>query len=112
MVAGIKDAADDAQAKAEEAQANVNEAKEKAAEAEKKVNDAVDKANQAKDAVQTVKDPDAVFVVAGYEAMQKARFCNSLLKKHLTKEVLDELKLKRTKQFNSSLRDVIQSGMA
>uniref|UniRef100_A0A915HUL1 arginine kinase n=1 Tax=Romanomermis culicivorax TaxID=13658 RepID=A0A915HUL1_ROMCU len=45
----------------------------------------------------------------GYAILQRATDCKSLLKKHLTKEVLDTLKTKNT-SFGSTLWDVIQSG--
>ncbi|VDD95928.1 unnamed protein product [Enterobius vermicularis] len=45
-----------------------------------------------------------------YEKLQKASECNSLLKKYLTKEVLDQIKYKRTK-LGASLYDVIRSGV-
>ncbi|KAI6173315.1 Arginine kinase [Aphelenchoides besseyi] len=47
----------------------------------------------------------------GYKKLQEAKDCHSLLKKHLTREVVDQLKDKRTK-LGSTLWDVIQSGVA
>ncbi|KHN76773.1 putative arginine kinase F46H5.3 [Toxocara canis] len=47
----------------------------------------------------------------GYKKLQDAKDCHSLLKKYLTKEVLDELKTKKTK-LGATLLDVIQSGVA
>uniref|UniRef100_A0AC35TN06 Arginine kinase n=1 Tax=Rhabditophanes sp. KR3021 TaxID=114890 RepID=A0AC35TN06_9BILA len=45
-----------------------------------------------------------------YKKLQDAENCNSLLKKHLTKEVVDKLKYRRTK-LGASLYDVIRSGV-
>ncbi|VDN30992.1 unnamed protein product [Gongylonema pulchrum] len=45
----------------------------------------------------------------GYKKLQEASDCHSLLKKHLSKEVVDELKNKKTK-LGATLLDVIQSG--
>ena len=50
-------------------------------------------------------------MVAGFEKLKGDPECKSLLKKHLTKEVLDDLKGKKTTSFKSSLKDVIQSGV-
>jgi len=47
----------------------------------------------------------------GFETLQKANDCHSLVKKYLTKPVLDELKDKKTK-LGATLLDVIQSGVA
>lgn len=47
----------------------------------------------------------------GYAKLQGAAECKSLLKKHLTKEVVDQLKDKKTK-LGATLLDVIQSGVA
>lgn len=47
----------------------------------------------------------------GYQKLQNAPECHSLLKKYLTKEVVDQLKDKRTK-LGATLLDVIQSGVA
>jgi hypothetical protein len=41
---------------------------------------------------------------------QNAKDCHSLLKKYLTKDVVDQLKTKKTK-LGATLLDVIQSGM-
>ncbi|TMS33903.1 hypothetical protein L596_001591 [Steinernema carpocapsae] len=46
----------------------------------------------------------------GFEKLQEATECHSLLKKYLTKEVVDELKEKRT-VLGATLLDVIQSGV-
>jgi len=46
----------------------------------------------------------------GYKTLQASAECKSLLKKHLTKEVMDELKTKKTK-MGASLMDVIRSGV-
>uniref|UniRef100_A0A914HHK5 arginine kinase n=1 Tax=Globodera rostochiensis TaxID=31243 RepID=A0A914HHK5_GLORO len=48
---------------------------------------------------------------AAFKKLQAAPNCESLLKKHLTKEVVDACKDKRTK-LGSTLLDVIQSGVA
>eukprot|EP00080_Pristionchus_pacificus_P000981 PDM61001.1 hypothetical protein PRIPAC_54807 [Pristionchus pacificus] len=45
----------------------------------------------------------------GYAKLQGAKDCHSLLKKYLTKEVVDQLKDKKTK-LGATLLDVIQSG--
>ncbi|TMS36974.1 hypothetical protein L596_004014 [Steinernema carpocapsae] len=45
-----------------------------------------------------------------YEKLKNASDCHSLLKKHLTKDVVDELKHKKTK-LGATLYDVIQSGV-
>ena len=37
--------------------------------------------------------------------------CESLLRKALTDEVLEEIKTRKTSSFNSTLKDVIQSGV-
>jgi protein-arginine kinase len=47
----------------------------------------------------------------GYKKLQEAKDCKSLLKKYLTREVVDQLKDKRTK-LGATLLDVIQSGVA
>ena len=51
---------------------------------------------------------DVEYVVEGYERLQIEPSCHSLLKKHLTREVLNQLKDLATASFRSSLRDVIQ----
>ncbi|KAK0397419.1 hypothetical protein QR680_002118 [Steinernema hermaphroditum] len=45
-----------------------------------------------------------------YKKLSEAKDCKSLLKKHLTKEVVDELKHRKTK-MGASLYDVIRSGV-
>ena len=45
----------------------------------------------------------------GFQKLQDSSDCHSLLKKHLTREVLDQLKGKKTEQFGSTLKDVVQS---
>ena len=47
---------------------------------------------------------------AGFQKLQDAEECKSLLKKYLTEDVYNELKDKSTPSFNSTLLDVIQSG--
>jgi hypothetical protein len=47
----------------------------------------------------------------GYAKLQASAECKSLLKKHLTKEVMDQLKTKKTK-MGATLWDVIRSGVA
>ncbi|CAD5235313.1 unnamed protein product [Bursaphelenchus xylophilus] len=47
----------------------------------------------------------------GFEKLQAAADCKSLLKKHLTKEVVQKLRSKKTK-LGATLLDVIQSGVA
>jgi hypothetical protein len=47
----------------------------------------------------------------GYKKLQSSPECKSLLKKYLTREVVDQLKDKRTK-LGATLLDVIQSGVA
>jgi protein-arginine kinase len=46
----------------------------------------------------------------GYKTLQGAKDCHSLLKKYLTKDVVDKLKAKKTK-LGATLWDVIQSGV-
>ncbi|KAK6045604.1 ATP:guanido phosphotransferase protein [Cooperia oncophora] len=46
----------------------------------------------------------------GYAKLQAAQDCKSLLKKHLTKAVVDKLKRKKTR-LGATLLDVIQSGV-
>ncbi|KJH49078.1 arginine kinase [Dictyocaulus viviparus] len=46
----------------------------------------------------------------GFAKLQGAADCNSLLKKHLTKAVVDKLKAKKTR-LGATLLDVIQSGV-
>lgn len=50
-------------------------------------------------------------IEAGYKKLQEAKDCHSLLKKYLTKEVVDQCKDKKTK-LGATLWDVIQSGVA
>ncbi|CAJ0935337.1 unnamed protein product, partial [Mesorhabditis belari] len=47
----------------------------------------------------------------GYNKLQAASDCHSLLKKHLTRDVVDSLKDRKTK-LGANLLDVIQSGVA
>jgi len=47
----------------------------------------------------------------GYAKLQASKECHSLLKKHLSKQVVDQLKDKKTK-LGATLLDVIQSGVA
>lgn len=47
---------------------------------------------------------------AGFRKLQDAKGCKSLLKKHLTKEVFDQLKNRKT-AMGATLLDVIQSGV-
>jgi len=49
---------------------------------------------------------------AGWAKMQESAECKSLLKKFLTREVLDKLKTVTTASFGCTLLDVVQSGMA
>ncbi|XP_059086405.1 arginine kinase-like isoform X1 [Tigriopus californicus] len=58
-----------------------------------------------------VNPSDITYVDQGFKALQEAEDCQSLLKKHLTKEILDELKILKTRTFGSTLKDVIQSGI-
>ena len=46
---------------------------------------------------------------AGFQKLQAATDCKSLLRKYLTKEVFDQLKDKKT-SLGATLLDVIQSG--
>ena len=46
---------------------------------------------------------------AGFQKLQEATDCKSLLKKFLTREVFDKLKDVKT-SFGSTLLDVVQSG--
>ena len=54
---------------------------------------------------QAVKDK----LEAGYKKLQDSAECHSLLKKYLTRDVLDKLKDKKT-GMGASLLDVVQSG--
>jgi creatine kinase len=47
---------------------------------------------------------------AGFQKLQNAKDCHSLLKKYLTPEVFDNLKTRKT-QLGATLLDVIQSGV-
>jgi len=47
---------------------------------------------------------------AGFQKLQEATNCKSLLKKHLTREIFDKIKDLKT-SFGSTLLDVIQSGV-
>lgn len=47
---------------------------------------------------------------SGFRRLQEAKGCKSLLKKHLTREVFDKLKNKKT-AMGATLLDVIQSGV-
>lgn len=46
---------------------------------------------------------------AGFQKLQNAKDCHSLLKKYLTKDVFDQLKGKQT-GMGATLLDVVQSG--
>jgi len=50
-------------------------------------------------------------VEAGYKKLQEAKDCHSLLKKYLSREVVDQCKGRKTK-LGATLLDVIQSGVA
>jgi hypothetical protein len=57
-------------------------------------------------------NPDVVKKIEdGFAKLQAAKDCHSLVKKYLTKEVVDQCKDKKTK-LGSNLLDVIQSGVA
>ena len=56
-------------------------------------------------------DPDVEYVISAFEKLQSDAQCQSLLKRCLTNEILDQLKEKRTESHGSCLRDVIQSGV-
>ena len=57
-------------------------------------------------------DPEVVKKIEeGYAKLQASPDCHSLLKKYLTKDVMDKLKDKKTK-LGATLLDVIQSGVA
>jgi len=56
-------------------------------------------------------EEDIEYCEKGFEKVQADSDGHSLLKKHLSKDVLDSLKAKKTTSFNSCLRDVIQSGV-
>ena len=58
-----------------------------------------------------VKPEDVEYCENGFKKLQGDDNCHSLLKKHLTQNVLDDLKNKKTSTFNSTMRDVIQSGV-
>ncbi|KAH8611218.1 ATP guanido phosphotransferase N terminal domain [Trypanosoma vivax] len=56
--------------------------------------------------------PDVIAKLdAAFSKLQNASDCNSLLKKHLTKNVFEEIKGRKTK-LGATLLDVIQSGVA
>lgn len=48
-------------------------------------------------------------IEAGYEKLQNAKDCHSLLKKHFTKDVMEACKARKSK-LGATLLDVIQSG--
>lgn len=57
-------------------------------------------------------EPEVVAKIEeGYKKLQEAQDCHSLLKKYLTREVVDQCKDKKTK-LGATLLDVIQSGVA
>lgn len=58
-----------------------------------------------------VSDENIEYCEKGFEKLQGDAECHSLLKKHLSKDVLDSLKAKKTSSFNSCMRDIIQSGV-
>ena len=55
-------------------------------------------------------DPDVKYLEEGMERLREDDSCHSLLKKHLTRDVLDKLIGKKTESHKSTLRDVVQSG--
>lgn len=62
--------------------------------------------------LQALKMVDAAVIEkleAGFTRLQESASCKSLLKKYLTREVLDKLKDRKT-GFGSTLLDVVQSG--
>ncbi|CAG0889951.1 unnamed protein product [Cyprideis torosa] len=60
---------------------------------------------------QKMTDPEILKKLeAGYNKLANAKDCHSLLKKHLTKDVLDKLKTRKT-ELGATLLDVIQSGV-
>ena len=54
---------------------------------------------------------DIEYCERGLAKLQGDADCHSLLKKHFSADVLEELKGKKTPRFKSNLRDVIQSGV-
>jgi len=56
-------------------------------------------------------DEHVEYCEKGFEKLQGDGECHSLLKKHLSRDVLDSLKAEKTSSFNSCLKDVIQSGV-
>ena len=58
-----------------------------------------------------VSTEDIQYCEDGLNKLQADPDCHSLLKKHFSKDVLEELKCKRTERFHSNLRSVIQSGV-
>ncbi|XP_018494769.1 arginine kinase [Galendromus occidentalis] len=60
-----------------------------------------------KDVPQDVKDK----LIAGYQKLQSSPQCKSLLKKYLTKDVLEKLQ-NRSTNMGATLLDVVQSGFA
>uniref|UniRef100_A0A0N5AFF9 arginine kinase n=1 Tax=Syphacia muris TaxID=451379 RepID=A0A0N5AFF9_9BILA len=49
-------------------------------------------------------------IEGAYSTLEKAQDCNSLLKKYLTRDVLDDIKYKKTK-LGASLYEIIRSGV-
>ena len=54
---------------------------------------------------------DVRYCEEGIAKLREDPNCESLLRKALTDEVLEEIKTRKTSSFNSTLKDVIQSGV-
>ena len=54
---------------------------------------------------------DVRYCEEGIAKLREDPNCDSLLRKALTDEVLEEIKTRKTSSFNSTLKDVIQSGV-
>ena len=54
---------------------------------------------------------DVQYCEEGIAKLREDPNCHSLLRKALTDEVLEEIKTRKTSSFNSTLKDVIQSGV-
>jgi hypothetical protein len=64
------------------------------------------------DGVQAEANPEDVqYCEEGIARLRADPACHSLLKDALTDEVLEQVKSRKTVSFNSTLRDVIQSGV-
>lgn len=58
-----------------------------------------------------VSPADVAYCEEGIAKLRDDPACNSLLKQKLTDDILEEIKTRKTSSFNSTLKDVIQSGV-